>query len=100
MQHQDGWSVSRSPSIGITKLIVIVVCISDLHAQGSAPVPANKEKTSEKDKTRAQPGYKPGDKSEGSHRFAGLLRQIRLGSHWCHNETTGPSPVHLVSGQV
>lgn len=34
-------------------------------------------------------------------RFVGLLRLVRLGSHWCHNGTTGiNNPVHLGPGQV
>lgn len=52
MQHEDGGSVALPAAKGIAKLVVVIVHISNLHTQGSTPIPGNK-KNATKEKNRS-----------------------------------------------
>lgn len=39
MEHKDGWLVSWPAPEGVTELIVLMVCVANLHAQCPPPVP-------------------------------------------------------------
>lgn len=43
MEHKDGWLVSWPAPEGVTELIVLMVCVADLHAQCPPPVPRVKK---------------------------------------------------------